>query len=244
MVRGDTLTCPPWSRPRRKRSRRTQVWRVGIAPPGRHRARGDIPRNTASHPQNLCYALSPVPESLSAPAEPPRTFWQRRVLDPVVAQLTQGITPEKIALTIAVGSALALFPILGTTTLLCLLIGIVLRLNQPIIQAVNYLCTPIHLPLIWWMVRRGEWLFGEPHRPFKMRVLAQLLWEEPVQFIRVFGTTGLHAIVVWAILAPFWTLLIYRVALPVLREVARVRLAVAAQRAAAKDPKDDIHPVP
>ena len=31
-----------------------------------------------------------------------RTLWQRRVRDPIVAQLTQGITPEKIALTIAV----------------------------------------------------------------------------------------------------------------------------------------------
>jgi uncharacterized protein (DUF2062 family) len=188
--------------------------------------------------------LSPVPESPTASAAPPRTFWQRRVIDPVVAQLTQGITPEKIALTIAVGSALALFPILGTTTLLCLLVGIVLRLNQPIIQAINYLCTPIHLPLIWWMVREGEWLYGEPHRPFKMRVVAKLLWEEPVQFLRVFGTTGFHAIVVWAILAPFWIALVYHIARTVLREVARVRLAVAAQRDAEKNSDDDDHPVP
>lgn len=182
-----------------------------------------------------------------APAPPPpaRTFWQRRVLDPVVAQLTQGITPQKIALTIAVGSCIALFPILGTTTLLCLLIGIVLRLNQPIIQVVNYLCTPIHIPLIWWMVRTGEWLFNEPHHPFKMRVLANLLWEEPMQFLRVFGMTGLHAIVVWAILAPFWTVAIYHIALPVLREVARVRLTVAPKRPDADATgKDDPPPVP
>ncbi len=167
-----------------------------------------------------------MPESLAAPTSPPRTVWQRRVLDPVVAQLTQGITPEKVALTIAIGSAIALFPILGTTTLLCLLVGIALRLNQPIIQVVNYLCTPIHIPLIWWMIRTGEWLFGEPHRPFKMRVLANLLWEEPMQFLRVFGMTGLHAIVVWAILAPFWALIVYHIALPILREAARVRVTV------------------
>ena len=71
------------------------------------------------------------------------------MIDPIAAQLTQGITPEKIALTLAVGSALALFPILGTTTLLCLLAGILLRLNQPIIQMVNALCTPLHLPVIY-----------------------------------------------------------------------------------------------
>ncbi|MGC4071325.1 MAG: DUF2062 domain-containing protein [Nibricoccus sp.] len=58
-----------------------------------------------------------------------RNFWQRRVRDPLVAQLTQGITPEKIALTLAVGTACALFPIIGMTTLLCALAAIALRLN-------------------------------------------------------------------------------------------------------------------
>lgn len=158
---------------------------------------------------------------------PPRTLWQRRVIDPVVAQLTQGITPEKLALTIAIGSMCALFPILGTTTLLCLLAGIALRLNQPIIQVVNYLCTPLHFPLIWWMWRTGEWVFGEPHRPLKMRVLANLFWEEPLQFIHAFGATAFHAVVVWAVLAPFWALLTYHISLPILREAARVRLTVA-----------------
>jgi len=211
-------------------------------------------RDTASHPRKLCYAFPPVPDTPSAnlePAEPaaapPRTFWQRRVLDPIVAQLTQGITPEKIALTIAVGSALALFPILGTTTLLCFLAGILLRLNQPIIQAVNYLCTPLHIPLIFGFVRAGEWLFAAPHHPFRIRLLAKLVWEEPVRFMHEFGATGFHAIVVWAFFAPFWTTLLYYTALPILREIARVRKEAAAKIAAAKVAAEEPpaeHPVP
>jgi len=185
-----------------------------------------------------------VPDLLPATVAPPRNLWQRRVIDPVVAQLTQGITPEKIELTIAVGSALALFPILGTTSLLCLLVGIALKLNQPIIQAVNYLCYPIHLPLIWWMVRTGEWLFGEAHRAFKMRVVAQLLWEEPAQFFRVFGVTLFHAIVVWAILAPFWIALVYQIALAASRELARVRAVAAAKREAEKTAAASTTPPP
>jgi uncharacterized protein (DUF2062 family) len=154
-----------------------------------------------------------------------------------VAQLTQGITPEKIALTISIGSTCALFPILGTTTLLCLLAGIALRLNQPIIQAVNYLCTPLHIPLIWWMWRTGEWLFGEPHRAVKMRALATLLWESPLQFLHVFGSSAFHAIVVWAILAPIWALLCYQISLSALREMARVRLIAALKRDAEAEAK-------
>ena len=97
------------------------------------------------------------------PTKPQETRWQRQVIDPIALQMTQGITPEKIALTLAVGSALALFPIFGTTTLLCLLAGVLLRLNQPIIQLVNMLCASIHFPVIVCLFRMGHWMYGVPY---------------------------------------------------------------------------------
>jgi hypothetical protein len=120
---------------------------------------------------------------------PVRTPWQRHVIDPVAAQLTQGITPEKIALTLSVGSALALFPILGTTTLLCLLAGILLRLNQPIIQIVNALCTPIHLPVIYFLVRMGTGCSGSPSPTSGIGMMNHMLWEDPREFFERFGQT-------------------------------------------------------
>ena len=100
-----------------------------------------------------------------APA-PPGSFWQRRVVAPIVVQLRQGITPEKIALTIALGGlVLSLFPILGSTTLLCGLAAVVLRLNQPIIQTVNLLAYPLQLALLIPFYRAGERLFGRRSRP-------------------------------------------------------------------------------
>lgn len=183
-----------------------------------------------------------MPEpSTVVPAEPKRTFWQRRVLDPVVAQLTQGITPEKIALTVAVGSATAMFPLLGTTTLLCLLAGIFLKLNQPIIQVVNYICFPLHIWFIVSSLHWGERLFGATHSRLEFRAMRELLITHPLQFIHDFGVTALHACFVWAIIAPFWGTAVYYVALPILREVNRVRTAAAAKAAAEKN-KD--HPVP
>lgn len=170
----------------------------------------------------------------SPTAAVPRSFWQRRVKDPIVAQLTQGVTPDQIALTVAVGSALALFPILGTTSLLCLLVGIVLKLNQPIIQAVNWLCTPIHIPFIFFSVHMGEKLFGSPHTRFKLHELARLLWEDPLLFAQKFGMTGLHACFVWAIAAPFWVALVYFITRPLVREAAKVRALAAAKLAAQK----------
>ena len=169
---------------------------------------------------SLAYRSPFLTESPNPPAaEPPRTSWQRHVIDPIAAQLTQGITPEKIALTLAVGSALALFPILGTTTILCLVVGIVLRLNQPAIQIVNALCTPLHLPVIYGTVRLGSFIFKIPYSHVGIRMMNHMLWDDPRDFFERFGITALHAIVAWAIIAPFWIIIIYVLALPVLREV-------------------------
>jgi uncharacterized protein (DUF2062 family) len=175
------------------------------------------------------------------PPEPARTFWQRRVRDPVVAQLTQGITPEKIALTIAIGSTLAMFPLLGTTTLLCLVVGVFLKLNQPLIQAVNYLCTPIHLIFIPLSLRWGERLFGVAHSGFEFRSMMRLVREHPLDFLHNFWLAGFHAAVVWIICAPFWMTAVYYSTAPVLREIARVRAEAAAK---ATDEKPPTHPVP
>jgi uncharacterized protein (DUF2062 family) len=144
-----------------------------------------------------------------------------------VAQLTQGLTPQKIALTLAIGSAIALFPILGTATLLCVIVGVFMNLNQPILQVVNYACTPIHLPFLYYSFRWGERLFGSPHTPLHLAAMGRLLLEQPLRFFREYGLTAVHAVAVWAILAPFWIAAIYALSLPLLRAVERARLAAA-----------------
>jgi uncharacterized protein (DUF2062 family) len=175
---------------------------------------------------------------------PSRSSWQRHVIDPIAAQLTQGITPEKIALTLAVGSALALFPILGTTTLLCLLAGIVLKLNQAIIQLVNMLCATIHFPIIVGLFRLGHLMFGVPYAhigPGMMHHMLDTFWEDPGKFFERFGVDALHAIAAWSVILPFWLVIIYLVALPVLREALRRRIVIVSQTTQTTPP---IHPVP
>ena len=61
-------------------------------------------------------------------------FLERRVLDPIINLLHQGITPEKIALSLAFGICLGVFPVLGTTVLLCTAATWIFRLNFAAIQ--------------------------------------------------------------------------------------------------------------
>jgi uncharacterized protein (DUF2062 family) len=152
---------------------------------------------------------------------PRRRFWQRWLADPVTRQLTQGVTPQKISLTIAVGSALALFPILGTTTWLCVLAGITLGLNQAIIQGVNALCTFAYFPLIVFFVRFGDSLAGTPPSSVNIPLMISLITHHPADFFRQFGVTALHAMLGWAVVAPVWIPLVYVLALQPLQAASR-----------------------
>jgi len=160
-----------------------------------------------------------------------RTLWQRRIADPVVAQLTQGITPEKIAMTIAVGSACALFPIFGVTTLLCFLVALVLRLNQPIIQLLNQALWPLHLAMIFWLARLGDFIFGVPHRPLNVHEMHMLYRSDHIAFFDKFGAIVLHATVAWALLAPLFIVLCYYPLLPVMRAIDRIHREQKAKKA-------------
>ena len=45
----------------------------------------------------------------------------RKVRDPLLAQLRQGATPEAVSAAVVIAFALAIVPVIGVTTLLCLL---------------------------------------------------------------------------------------------------------------------------
>lgn len=78
----------------------------------------------------------------------------------VAMWLQQGMSPRRLALTIAVGFAVGCIPVIGIPTVLCAALAMVLRLNLPAIQAANYAAMPLQLMLIVPFVRLGGWLFG------------------------------------------------------------------------------------
>ncbi len=156
----------------------------------------------------------------SAAAKPAGSFWQRRVVTPLVNQLKQGITPEKLALTIALGGLIAVFPILGSTTILCGLAAVTLRLNQPIIQLVNYLAYPLQLALLIPFYRAGEWLLGRPPVPLNIPLLFERFAADVGKFFADFGIIAVGGILVWLITAPLAACAIYFLVRPLLRALA------------------------
>ncbi len=192
----------------------------------------------------MSYGLVADTPQASVPV-PPKKAKHRAFVDAVVILLTQGITPSKVALTLAVGSAVAMFPILGTTTLLCILVGVLCRMNQPVILLVNGVLTPLHLPMIFVFLKLGAALFGMPYAHVGIRMMNHMFWDDPHEFWLRFGTSAFHAIVAWAIVAPIWTGVVYSVALPACREIARRGLrAPAACEPVADEAAAAEHPIP
>lgn len=155
------------------------------------------------------------------PALPRPSFWQRRLVAPLRAQLTQGVSPDQLALTLAVGTACSLLPFLGFTTLLNLVVGFRLRLNQPILQTVNYLLSPVQLALIFVYVRAGEWIWRADPVSLSVPTLIAAFRADPWTFLERFGLTGVHAATAWLLSVPLIVAALYYPLRPALRRFAR-----------------------
>jgi len=148
-------------------------------------------------------------------------FFNRRVLHPIVNLLRQGITPEKIALSIALGIALGVTPVLGSTSILCLLTAVMLRLNLPAIQLVNYFAYPLQFALLIPFIRIGEWLFAVEPIKISLAQILNLIRADVWSAISILWTTTMHALVAWLALGSLGALLIYMLLAPALRKLAR-----------------------
>ncbi len=151
------------------------------------------------------------------------SLWRRWVLNPILQQLTQGISPAKIALAIAWGVTLGVFPILGSNTLLTLLVGIPLKLNQPILQAFKTLTYPFQWALLLGFYRAGEWLFNAPHVSIHIPTMMERFFKEPGPFFRDYGMTALYGIAVWCLIAPLLLAALYFITHPLIIRLAALR---------------------
>lgn len=158
-------------------------------------------------------------------------FFYRKLVRPVIDLLKQGVTPEKIALSLALGAALGVFPALGWTTGLCAIAALVLRLNLPAIQIVNYFMYPLQIALLIPFFRLGEKLFGARHLPISVPQIYAMIRANMWGAIRMLWTTTWHAMVVWALIAPVFVALAYAILSPLLRRVLRRQVVRTAEAA-------------
>jgi len=151
---------------------------------------------------------------------------QRWVIRPIANQLRQGTSPEKLSWSVSLGLTLGVFPIMGSTSLVCFIVGHLFRLNQPVLHLFKTFTYPIHLAMILVFIRLGQNLNGVPPIPFSIPQLLTRFKDNPAQFASDFGVAALHGIEAWAITSIFLIPLLYFISLPILRKLlGKVRSA-------------------
>lgn len=132
-----------------------------------------------------------------------------KILGLVESMLKEGMSPRKISLCIAVGIVLGVFPVLGTTTLLCTAAALTMRLNLPVIQVINYMVYPLQIVLLMPFYVTGSWLFKQQGSPFLDTDLIGLLKNDFWGSLANLWDLTLYAILTWLVISPLVILLLY-----------------------------------
>lgn len=125
----------------------------------------------------------------------------RRVVLPILALLRMGASPEKLAWSIAAGLLIGINPILGSTTVFCLAVAFIFRLNVAASQLGNHIVYPFELILVVPFIRIASRIFQTAPMPLSPNELLRAAREHPVTLSRQLWLWEWHAFILWAILA-------------------------------------------
>jgi hypothetical protein len=146
-------------------------------------------------------------------ARQPENMW-RQLTSPFVKRARAialcGLTPQKLALTLCLGIAFGIIPLVWGTSLVCFALAHALGLNHVALQSVNYLLLPVHLALLFPFFKIGATLL--PWGPPLPAHLIATLLHHPGQFtLNILGWLTLKALVIWLVTAIPVALVLYMI---------------------------------
>lgn len=129
-----------------------------------------------------------------------REFFRYRVLRPLLCLLRGGVTPRRMAWSLALGMAIGINPSVGLTTLIVILLAWIFGLNQVASQIGAHLVAPLHLVLFLPFVQLGVYLFHTRKLPLSAAQIKHLS-HHPLRMVHVMWQWEWHALVIWAMIA-------------------------------------------
>jgi uncharacterized protein (DUF2062 family) len=111
-----------------------------------------------------------------------------------------GITPRRLAWSLALGVVVGINPSVGLTTLAVVLLAWIFGLNQLASQIGTHVATPLHPLLFIPFVQAGVYLFHTRRLPLTWRQVEHLS-HHPVRLFHAIWQWEWHALIVWGIAA-------------------------------------------
>jgi uncharacterized protein (DUF2062 family) len=134
-----------------------------------------------------------VPESI-------REWCRCRVLRPLLRQLRGGVTPRRLAWSLALGVVIGINPSVGLTTLVVIMLAWAFGLNQIASQISSHVVAPLHLLLFLPFIQLGVYLFHTRRLPLSREQIEHLS-HHPVRLVHAIWQWEWRALLVWGILA-------------------------------------------
>jgi hypothetical protein len=156
------------------------------------RIAADFPKLLDSFPASNVNVLL-VPESV-------RELVRCRILRPLLRQLRGGVTPRRLAWSLALGVVVGINPTVGLTTLVVVMLAWVFGLNQIASQIGSHAVTPLHLLMFLPFIEVGVHLFHTRRLPLNRQQIEHLS-RHPWRLFHEIWQWEWHALVVWGLVA-------------------------------------------
>ncbi len=123
-----------------------------------------------------------------------------RILIPFRLLPEEGLSPEKLAFSVTIGIMSGLFPVLGTTTIISILLTMLFRQNILVVQSVQWILALVQILLIVPFMQFGAYLLNE--QTFHISIAQINLAFQPgiLSGIKTIGIYHLYAILTWFVL--------------------------------------------
>lgn len=127
--------------------------------------------------------------------------WLRcHVLRPLLRAARGGVTPRRLAWSLALGMVIGINPSVGLATLFVVLVAWVFGLSRLVSLIGVHVVTPLHLLLFIPFIELGVYLFHTRKLPMDRKQLAHLS-HHPLRLLHDIWQWEWHALVVWGVVA-------------------------------------------
>ncbi len=120
------------------------------------------------------------------------------------AQLQKGLSHKQLALASALGATIGIMPLVWGTSLLCLFLAWIFKLNQAVVQSANYLAYPFQIMLFIPYLVGGARLFATMHVPQRGSIIMETIQSNPELFFHDFWQLNLQALALWFMTTPIF----------------------------------------
>eukprot|EP01118_Nematostelium_gracile_P010027 TRINITY_DN3411_c0_g1_i2.p1 TRINITY_DN3411_c0_g1~~TRINITY_DN3411_c0_g1_i2.p1 ORF type:complete len:157 (+),score=24.33 TRINITY_DN3411_c0_g1_i2:111-581(+) len=153
-------------------------------------------------------------------------LFKRKIVDPLKDLMTQGLSPQTLALSLAFGITGGLFPVPGTTSIICAFYVWAFKLNIVATQISNLLMTPIELFMMIPFIQFGDFIIGSQSFKGSASEIKDKFSEDFWGFISDFWLALIHGILAWAIFSLVATWVLYKALTPIIKKFQKKKYSL------------------